>query len=225
VHNGFVNIDQEKMSKSLGNFLLIRDVLEAYHPEAVRLFLLSNHYRSPIDFSEQSMNEALAGLDKIYALLERVEQTVGVEKASEAGRGPYWQRFEEAMGDDFNTARGIGVLFEAVRTLNRLLDSAPGGLSAEAEAQVVSGRADIKAIGNLLGLLAESPAAYLESRRQKAIESADADAEAVERLIAERAAARKDKDWARADKIRAELDAMGIILEDRPDGTTAWRAG
>ncbi len=130
VHNGFVNINQEKMSKSLGNFLMIKDILKSYHPEAVRLFLLSNHYRSPIDFTDKAMDEAGSWLDKIYATLERIKNT-GIRiqesgvRSQESESGEYWKRFSEAMDDDFNTAKGIGVLFDAVRNINRILDEDP----------------------------------------------------------------------------------------------------
>ena len=108
VHNGFVNIDQEKMSKSLGNFLMIKDVLKVYHPEAVRVFLLSKHYRSPVDFSDKAIEEAGVSLDKIYALLERIDQIVGPPTIVSGSGKAYWKRFCEAMDDDFNTAQGDG---------------------------------------------------------------------------------------------------------------------
>ncbi|MGD9230284.1 MAG: cysteine--tRNA ligase, partial [Desulfobacterales bacterium] len=122
IHNGFVNINHEKMSKSLGNFLMIKDVLKKYHPETVRLFLLSNHYRSPIDFTDQALDEARKGLDKMYALLLRVDNIMGVESTQDIKSGDFWQQFCEAMDDDFNSARGIGIIFDMVRKVNRMLD-------------------------------------------------------------------------------------------------------
>ncbi|HMA66816.1 MAG TPA: cysteine--tRNA ligase, partial [Desulfosalsimonadaceae bacterium] len=129
IHNGFVNINHEKMSKSLGNFLMIKDIIKTCHPEAVRLFLLSNHYRSPVDFTDQAIKESASALDKIYTLLDRVQSLPGgLEAAREkvAKKQPQrdgtWEAFCTAMDDDFNTAQGIGVLFDAVRRVNRMLD-------------------------------------------------------------------------------------------------------
>jgi len=221
MHNGFVNINQEKMSKSLGNFLLIRDVLKAYHPEAVRLFLLSKHYRSPIDFSESAMAEWNSSLDKIYTLLERVEKSLG-DSNREPSPGAYWNRFCEAMDDDFNTAQGVGILFEAVRDINRTLDEASAGLTPEIMQEVASGRADILRIGGTLGILKESPQAYFERKRNRGLEKAPIDAAQVEEMIQARLKARSNRDWEAADRIRSRLAEMNILLEDRPDGTV-WR--
>ncbi len=221
VHNGFVNINQEKMSKSLGNFLIIKDILKQYHPEAIRLFLLSKHYRSPIDFSDQALNEAGAGLDKIYALLERAEKSAaGLPKKGSSGE--YWDRFCEAMDDDFNTAQGVGILFDAVRSLNRLLDENREPISSNLKQKVLSGREDLYKMGHILGILNEAPPAYFEKKQHQALRQQSVDPAQIDQMVKERFEARKAKDWERADRIRAALSEMNIILEDHPDGTI-WK--
>jgi len=220
MHNGFVNIDHQKMSKSLGNFTMIKDVLESYHPEAVRLFLLSNHYRSPIDFTDQSMDEATMGLDKIYTVMDRTEalQTAPDDRKTE--RGEYWHRFCEAMDDDFNTARGIGILYDAVRHLNRLIDENTG----EGDSLPGTIRRDLMAMGQSLGIMSETPKRYFDKARSSALKTESIDDEEIERMIQARNQARKEKDYAAADHIRSKLDALNITLEDRPDGTV-WKVG
>ena len=219
VHNGFVNIDQEKMSKSLGNFLMIKDVLKSYHPEAIRLFLLSNHYRSPIDFTDKAMDESTTGLDKIYKLLERTKMRTETTSAKETeSTGSVWNHFCEAMNDDFNTARGIGILFGAVREINRLLDKTDN-LSMEVEKTVRSSRADIIKIGNILGMLSESPQTYFDNKKALSISKKSIDPIEIDNLVKERFEARKSKDWKKADLIRKQLEDMNIKLEDGPEGT------
>ncbi len=220
IHNGFVNINQEKMSKSLGNFLMIKDVLKTYHPEAVRLFLLSNHYRSPIDFTEKAMNEAFSGLDKIYALVERAEKKIGPIQDKEIESGDCWRRFCEAMDDDFNSARGIGVIFETVRSINRFLDQ--DIISGEIKKSIQSDRSDILRIGSVLGILTEQPKVYFEKKQARVLEQKSIDPDIIDKIVKKRDAARKAKDWKEADKIRKQLDDMNIILEDRPEGTI-WK--
>jgi len=224
IHNGFVNINQEKMSKSLGNFLMIKDVMKSYHPETIRLFLLSNHYRSPIDFTDKAMDEATIRLDRIYALLERVEEKLGAVEEGDLKARPYWGKFCEAMDDDFNTALGIGTLFDGVRNLNGLLDAADkGSLSSDAEKSVRTGRADILDIGQkILGILTESPKAYFENKRMRGIEEKSIDPAVIDKMVQDRTDARKAKDWAKADQIRQQLAEMNIVLEDRSEGTV-WK--
>jgi len=224
MHNGFVNIDHEKMSKSLGNFTMIKDVLKSYHPEAVRLFLLSNHYRSPIDFTDQSMDEATMGLDKIYAVIHRTETLQAARDDRKIERGEHWQRFREAMDDDFNTARGIGALFDAVRHLNRLLDENPKGFAPPANDLPGSIRGDLLAMGNTLGIMLENPKHYFDQARSSALITESIDDKKIEKMIQERNKARTEKDFTKADQIRNELDALNITLEDRPDGTV-WKVG
>ncbi|MCK4729058.1 MAG: cysteine--tRNA ligase [Desulfobacterales bacterium] len=224
IHNGFVRIDQEKMSKSLGNFLMIKDILKQYHPEAVRLFLLSNHYRSPVDFTHQAMVEADAGLEKIYALLHRIDGYLGrCEHGNDKqSPGALWAGFCQAMDDDFNTARGIGLVFEAVRQLNRFMDDIGGKIGQQDQARLASTRADLMRTASLLGILTEAPSQFFEQRRANLLQRKGIDIALVERLIAERARARQQKDWATADRIRGELSAMDILIEDGAEGTT-WK--
>jgi cysteinyl-tRNA synthetase len=219
VHNGFVNIDHEKMSKSLNNFLMIHDVLQETHPEAVRLFLLSKHYRSPIDFTDHQLQETRASLDKIYTLIERVGDWMPDTDAV-APPGPGWRKFQAAMDDDFNTARGIGVLFEIVRDTNRWLDQMDAG--AGDAAAVRRNVSDLRRIGDILGIMAAPADRYFASRKESVRKDAAPDSAAIEELVRARTHARSGKNWEEADRIRKELEDRGVVLEDRADGT-AWK--
>ena len=223
VHNGFVNINQEKMSKSLGNFLMIKDVLKSYHPETVRLFLLSNHYRSPIDFTDKAMDESSKGLDKIYALLERVEKKVGpIFLVQDVDPGICWKHFCDAMDDDFNSARSIGIIFDTVRSLNRLLDQHENNLPSEVKQTLQSGLADIRRTGEILGMFLEHPTQYFDNKQTQVLEQKSIDHAVVAEMVEQREAARKSKNWELADQIRKELVDMGISLEDRAGGPV-WK--
>jgi len=220
IHNGFVNINHEKMSKSLGNFLLIRDIIKSFHPEAVRLFLLSKHYRSPIDFTDTAIGESAVGLEKIYASIGRVQEKIGNEKdITDEDSGDYWERFCEAMDDDFNTARGIGIIFNAVRDMNRLLDKSEEKLSLETKKIIRTAQADIMKMCNILGILTESPEAYFYKKRIQSLKKESLDPVDIEKMINDRAEARKIKDWDKADQIRKKLEDLNIVLKDRPEGT------
>jgi len=232
IHNGFVNINHEKMSKSLGNFLMIKDIVKEYHPEAVRLFLLSHHYRSPVDFTDLAIKNIASGLDKIYALLERVEKFLGSlpEPDAEYHEGilpekDFWDFFCNAMNDDFNTAQGVGILFDAVRTINRRLDQSDQSDPAD---DVINQNAifneclNIMKMVNILGLVAESPGTYFQQKKEKVIGKASIDADMIESLIQDRKDARKAKDFKKADEIRDRLKEMNIEIEDRPEGTV-WK--
>ena len=210
LHNGFVNINHEKMSKSLNNFLTIRDVLRHHHPEAVRMFLLSSHYRSPIDFTPEAMAEASAKLTRVYTLLRRLAGR-SPAAADEIDRNPFWRRFTEEMDDDFNPAAGIGTLFEAVRATNQLLDDPDA-----ANGEIAANHGAILRMGTVLGIATLDAEAYFKSQAK------DVDPARVEDLIARRAAARQARDWAEADRLRDLLSAMGVAIEDRPEGTV-WR--
>jgi len=218
MHNGFVNIDNEKMSKSLNNFLMIKDIVQSYHPETVRLFLLSSHYRSPIDFSDQNLKESEKALDKIYGVRKRLDQEAGIADAGdEAASSNHWLAFCEAMDDDFNTAKGVGILFNLVKEANRILDEE--GQSMKAMDTLASLTADLERIGGILGILQQSWQSFSEERANSQLQNMTVSAEAIDALVAERAAARKNKDWKRADEIRDQLDQAGILLEDKGDGT------
>lgn len=222
IHNGFVNIDHEKMSKSLGNFKMIKDVIQSYHPEAIRLFLLSNHYRSPIDFTEKSMDEAGSGLDKIYALLNRIDEYLKDSATENYEESDLWLHFRDAMDDDFNTARGIGILFDTVRKTNRLLDNPTTENDKEIFNTLQAIRSDMRKIGEVIGILNETPSGYFEKKKSSAVESASLDTKVIDQMVKDRVEARKTKDFAKADRIRKELEDMNIVLEDRPDGTV-WK--
>ncbi|MFZ5563335.1 MAG: cysteine--tRNA ligase [Thermodesulfobacteriota bacterium] len=223
VHNGFVQINQEKMSKSLNNFKMVNEILKDHHPEVVRLFLLSSHYRSPIDFSDASMAETRTGLDKLYTALGRVEDlgTDGGEAESgSAAADACWDNFCQAMDDDFNTARAVAVLFEAARHVNRVLDK-DSGKAAVAEARSLYGV--MRRMGRVLGLFNMPARAYFETRKQAAARKDAVDPAEIDRMVAQRAAARKSRDFAKADQLRKQLTDLNVVLEDSPDGTTTWK--
>lgn len=222
IHNGFVDINNEKMSKSLGNFTMIKDVLKNYHAEVIRLFLLSKHYRSPIDYNENSMNEVISGLDKIYAFLARAYKA-GASKEC-PGNGSDWENFVETMDDDFNSARGIATIFDTVKKGNRLLDENSYNISASGLEQISMICCDLKKMGNILGIVSNDPEKYFRARKEAGLAEKSIDPGKIDKLVNERIEARKSKDFARADSIRASLDEMNIILEDGPEGTT-WKIG
>ena len=219
VHNGFVNIDQEKMSKSLGNFLTIRELLEDCHPEVLRFFVVANHYRSPIDFSQENVAVAAASLERLYQSLDRLCEKAAGSAAAEScaldDRIEVWrQDFIAAMDDDFNTAAAVAVLFEASKEINRWFDKKKAVIKPQAAARVAG---FLREIGDPLGLLQEEPRDFLQRITGKVEDQLDA-AE-IESLIAERAAAREARNWAEADRIRDLLDEKGIVLKDSADGT------
>lgn len=220
IHNGFVDINQEKMSKSLGNFTMIKEVLERYSPEVIRMFLLSKHYRSPIDYSEQSMHEVSMGLDRIYGFLERLENK-GIQPEG-TGNGPLWQAFADAMNDDFNSARALAAVFESVKKGNKLLDDSPDQLEDSVTADLTQVRKDMADIAGILGIFLKSPSDWFAAKKDRGMAEMAVDPATVEALIAERTQARKDRNFARADEIRDQLQQMNIVLEDGPSGTT-WR--
>jgi cysteinyl-tRNA synthetase len=237
VHNGFVNIEHEKMSKSLGNILAIRDLLREYHPEALRLFLLSNHYRSPVDFSLQNMVEARANLDRFYSVLQGVEEFLAGKKETipltpKTLRGvanEVWEKlstvkdkFMEAMEDDFNTALALGYLHDLARILNRVLADKGFRKDPAAAALLNEGRNRLRESGISLGLFQQAPAEYFDSQRARYLQAKGIPEKEIKDLIGRREEARKAKDWARADEIRSQAASLGIALEDGPTGTT-WR--
>ncbi len=207
-HNGFVNINKEKMSKSLGNMVNLKKLLSKFHAEAIKFYMLSFHYRSPIDFSDGAMEEAARGLDRMYRVLLSVPPSP--EKVEP--EGSFRERFEEAMDDDFNSAKAMGVLFEMVKEINRLQRK------KETLAQAGAMKDLFVELGGVLGLFQANPEEYFKNRPAEG----DLDATKVEQLIAERAEARREKNFDRADQIRDELTAMNVVVEDSPEGTS-WR--
>ncbi|MCK4622113.1 MAG: cysteine--tRNA ligase [Desulfuromonadales bacterium] len=225
LHNGFVNVNQEKMSKSLGNFFTIRDILKTYDPEVVRFFLLTSHYRSPIDFSDQNLVEAQAGLSRFYEALLVADQAVEGIAASEVESSAGAQleaKFREAMDDDFNTALAIAHLFEGVRTMNRLVATKKFRKKVDLVTQVRDLRSTILKLGEVLGIYHADPASWLEKVKMAGLAKLDIGREEIEEMIAQRKQARAEKDFTRSDEIRDLLAARGIELLDSPAGTT-WK--
>ncbi len=204
MHNGFVRINEEKMSKSLGNFFTVRDVIKCYQPEEVRYFILSSHYRSPLNYSDDQLALARSALMRFYTALR------GLPNAQPVADANAKERFDAAMDDDFNTPEALAVLFDLVRELNRVRET---DLARSASIGAL-----MKQLGSSLGLLQAEPDDYLKGGSQT---NALTD-EAIESLIQHRNKARANKKWGEADRIRDELKAQGIVLEDGAQGTT-WR--
>lgn len=220
IHNGFVDINNEKMSKSLGNFTMIKQVLAEHSPEVIRLFLLSKHYRSPIDYSDSSMGEISQGLDRIYAFLERLEDAGMNEETGQSGE--LWKGFSQAMNDDFNSAKALGLIFEAVKKGNKFLDESQDQSDAQGWAGLAQVYGDIQSISGILGIFLIDPKDYFKAKKDKGMAAMAIDPAMIEDLIVQRETARKGKNFARADEIRDQLQAMNIVLEDGPQGTV-WR--
>jgi cysteinyl-tRNA synthetase len=218
MHNGFVNVDREKMSKSLGNFFTIREVLKKYDAEVVRFFILRAHYRSPLNYSDVHLNDAKQSLDRLYTALKNVPAK---DVAKVDWNESHAKRFKAAMDDDFNTSEAMAVLFDLVNNVNR-------DKSAEAANQ-------LKALGGVFGLLQRNPVNYFQEKRVitvdttenvNVIDSLNASVTygetSIRKFIEARTAAKQAKNYAEADRIRRELLEAGIVLEDSASGTT-WR--
>jgi len=232
MHNGFVNIDKEKMSKSLGNFMTIRDVRAKYHPESLRFFLLSNHYRSPIDFSEKNLAASEEAVSRLYELKKRISIIIKEgrkgEGVPEEERNIFSQAIAqlkndvfESMNDDFNTARAIGKLFEFLHNANRFLDF--DETLSQSDCALVSEAFDaLSMIKKIFGILESDSDAFFEHIKGLKLQNKGLDESEIVRLIESRNQARKNKDFKTADFIRDELSSRGILLKDSPEGTT-WK--
>ncbi|MGZ8947333.1 MAG: cysteine--tRNA ligase [Methylococcaceae bacterium] len=215
MHNGFVRINEEKMSKSLGNFFTVREVLKQYKPEIIRFFILSSHYRSPLNYSDEQLDDAGAALTRLYTALRGVDmKNVAVSSSYDLNfdDGLYETLFHaNAMEDDFNTPKAIAVLFGLAKEINQEKENNPekaGHLAAR-----------LKEFGGLLGILQDDPESFLKS----GIDDNEEQDIVIEQQIQARLDAKKAKNWALADKVRDDLKGQGVILEDSPNGTTSWR--
>lgn len=226
VHNGFVNIDKEKMSKSLGNFLTLREIYKRRHPEALRLFLISSHYRSPIDFSEKNIEDMQTVLIRFYKGIESAETFTGDKKSAEipafnerVKSSPLMRKFEEAMNDDFNTAVALALLNEELKEINKSVEER----GANRDCRDLQVRlAGLKKAGNVLGLFFQTPKEFQSEIFKLKNQDLQLDVGKIETLIAARNSARKTRDWSKADQYRNDLKAMGVIIEDAPNGTE-WK--
>jgi cysteinyl-tRNA synthetase len=237
LHNGFVRVNSEKMSKSLGNFATIRDMLLDYHPEVLRLFVLQSHYRSPVDFSEGSLRDARMGMDRFYATLKTLKDALaGQEGTIDEGQGSLTEehrhvlekimtlpeRFTEAMDDDFNTARAIGHLYDIVRILNSYMAEGQKERVSETVYVLSKSREIVMRIGAVLGLFLDDPDRYFDADRNREVRKRGLNVEEIEGLIEARRLARAEKNWKKADEIRQALVESKVTLKDTSD-RTVWK--
>jgi cysteinyl-tRNA synthetase len=229
VHNGFITIDKEKMSKSLGNFFTIKEVLDKFDPEVVRFFLLSTHYRSPIEFSDEQLHESESSIDRYYSTIVRIndfllknpEAKEGFSNAGKIFEGlmlSFKEKLEEALDDDFNTALALGHIFELIREVNRFLDNKPSGLKDWE--LLLKTKELLFGAGNILNIFNRTPDEWYRSLMN--IRKVGLSEKDIFDKIKERQDARQRKDWHIADTIRKELEEKGIILEDKKDRTD-WK--
>lgn len=227
IHNGFVNIDKEKMSKSLGNFFTLRDIYKIHHPETLRWFLMSSHYRSPIDFSRKSLEDAEKVVTRFFEAIAGAEEAIGSRKVEglpdfdkKVNESPLVKKFKEAMNDDFNSPVAVAHLNEGLRALNKALtihESDP-----EQWEEVALGLAALRKTADVLGLFSRAPWRFQKEMFDLKNRSLRLDTEKIEALIVKRTEARKAKDWSLADVCRDELAGMGVAIEDSPEGTK-WK--
>ena len=212
LHAGAVRVDGEKMSKSLGNFFTIRDVLKKYHSEVIRYLIVNSHYRSSINYSEDNLIEAKSGLDRFYQTLKHYTdvEPAAIESLSDS---VYYQHFVDSMNDDFNTRIALSGMYELIKTINTVAVD-----DAEKAKKLV---AELKAMANILGVLQADPTEFLQAE-DKTSQVAGLSIDVIETLISQRIQAKKDKQYQRADDIRQQLDDQGVLLEDSREGT-AWR--
>jgi len=237
IHNGFIRVNKEKMSKSLGNIFNMREAMTAYHPEVLRFFMLQSHYRSPVDFSDESLADARMGMERFYETLKHIHDALsgdidysGVFPRNLSGTDQdVFQklealpaRFEDAMDDDFNTARAIGYIFDSIRMINGYMTDKKFTPSPETFFVLDAARQTVHNIGKVLGLFLEDPDTYFEKDKAREVGKRGLDVEEIDRLISERRNARTAKNWQRADEIRDLLAAKDVVLQDTA-GTTTWK--
>ncbi len=211
LHNGFLNINQEKMSKSLGNFFTIREILDDFDPAALRHYFLASHYRSPMDFSKDGLTEAARAVDRIYETLDRIDESIGAG-ARAAADPALMEAFRHEMDDDFNTPRALALVFDEVRALNRLLDGKKlHGIDTRGSA--------LRAICDTLGFQRDG---FAERKKQRFLDKANISIRHIKELIDRRNKARSEKNWQEADRIREQLVQHGVVLEDTVKGTI-WK--
>jgi len=228
MHHGFVTIKDEKMSKSLGNFLTIRDVLRQYAPEVLRLFIFSTQYRNPLDFTETALHDAQSGLERMYACLAQIAAlpagvaagAAAIEAQDRAGLESLTARFHAAMDNDFNTAQALGHLYDTVKIFNKILRSLPEQPVVEDLELLRTAATTFRTLAGVLGVLQQDPAATVAGQKAKGLAGIDLGEEEIQQLINKRNQARVDKDWAASDQVRDYLLSHRIVLKDSPEGTT-----
>jgi cysteinyl-tRNA synthetase len=227
MHHGFVTIKDEKMSKSLGNFLTIRDVLKQYEPEVLRLFIFSTQYRNPLDFTETALQDAVSGLARMYECLARVDALADGGSASSIIAEPDRQdllslteRFHKAMDNDFNSAQAVAHLFEAIKNINKVLRVLPDAPAAEDIVLLRTTAATFRDLAGVLGLVQQNPAEIVAHNKAKVLADIELSEAAINELITKRNQARAAKDWATSDAVRDQLLTHNIVLKDSPEGTT-----
>ena len=213
MHVGFINVDGEKMSKSLGNFFTIRDVMDKFHPEVIRYFIVSSHYRSPVNFSDHALKEAKSALSRFYHAFKAYQQQYAMDAAQYAVDGDLVERFNAAMRDDFNTSEALAVLFELIKELNRAIKD-------QQQQQAGIYHATLRHLVDILGIVQHDVDDFLKSDiGQESLSLSEAE---IEDFIQQRQDAKKAKDFAKADQVRQQLLDLGIVLEDTRQGTI-WR--
>ena len=235
MHNGFVKINSEKMSKSLGNIFPVREILKIYHPEVLRLFMLQSHYRSPVDYSESSLAETRSGLVRCYTTLKLLKETLGKPATSAAENEKNLTRqqeyvsklkdlkekFDSSLDDDFNTAQSLGYVFEAVRLINNFM-AIEKYISAPVQTNILDeAKKTFDHFGVVLGVFQDDPDHFFNFDREIEVRKRGLNVEEIESLIGERQAARAAKDWTKADAIRQELAGLNVVLKDTAN-TTSW---
>ncbi len=227
MHHGFVTIKDEKMSKSLGNFLTIRDVLEQYAPEVLRLFIFSTQYRNPLDFTENALLDAQSGLDRMYECMAQLDalsatgtgESVLSEKAQRS-LASLAERFCKAMDNDFNTAQAIAQLFDGVKTMNKVLRQLPENPSQSDLDMIGKFRQTFASLAGILGILQRNPTEVVAEKKEQLLAGIELDIEEIAALIERRNEARVAKDWAASDEVRDLLLSHGIVLKDSAEGTS-----